>query len=310
MATKRTGTKVDVYQAVTDRMIEKLESGTLPWRKPWSTLGPPRNMVSGKVYRGVNVLLLAMSDYDQPYWLTYKQAHKLGGHVNKGERSTMIVFWKWLEKDEVDEATGETVHKRIPFLRYHRVFNIEQTNLEPPQVVEEAEYDPIQEAEAIVEAYTDVPTIKHKGDRACYAPMLDEVTMPKMGRFESVESYYSTLFHELTHSTGHSSRLNREELMAGGHDKDAYCKEELIAEMSASFLRARAGIEVEQTEELSAAYLQGWLKKLREDKRFVLIAAQAAQKAADYIAGDMVEAYTETTEEDGEDEEAREARAA
>jgi len=278
----------NVYAIITETIIKKLQEGTIPWHMPWSSDGP-RNLISGKAYRGINVFLLGSLGYMSPYWVTFKQAQSLGGHVNKGEKGTPVVFWKTYSKMETDSDTGKHEEVSRFVLRYYRVFNIEQCNLPAEEVPQEdpttKEFDPIPKAESVVEAMPNAPAITHQSQRACYSPLLDVVNMPKPESFDTPENYYSTLFHELTHSTGHESRLNREGIIDpvrfGSH---SYSKEELVAEMGAAFLSGHCGIE-DRILDNSAAYIQGWLGRLRNDPKLVVMAAAKAQKASDYILG-------------------------
>lgn len=277
-----------VYDVVNSRIMELLEQGTVPWRKTWNAgRGYPKNMVSKKEYRGVNVFLLACMPYNSPYWMTFKQCQDKGGHVIKGSKSTPVIFWKWLDrKDANTDATDiETANGRIPMLRFYNVFNLEQTEgIEPPEATETINtFTPIERAEQIIAGMPLKPEIKHGGGRASYSPMLDYVKLPEPTSFELPEEYYSTAFHELAHSTGHESRVGRKGILEqsyfGSHE---YSKEELVAEMSACFLSGHAGIE-NTTIENSAAYISGWLRSLKNDKTLLILAAAQAQKAADYI---------------------------
>ncbi|MCC7390176.1 MAG: DUF1738 domain-containing protein [Phycisphaerales bacterium] len=279
----------DLYQEVTDRIVGMLEAGVAPWRSPImgrGSAGYPRNLASGKPYRGVNVFLLAFTAWSEGYgsacWLTFNQARDRGGSVKKGEKSSLVVFWK--QHELRDKETGEP--KTVPVLRYYRVFNAEQCEGIPiPDAVpfETAAFTPLEACEKIAVGYPNGPTVEHGGARAYYRPGTDTVRVPEPSRFSPPEEYYGTIFHELSHSTGHSSRLNR------GLDTDPspfgsadYGREELVAEIAAAFLCAEAGIDP-ATIENSAAYLQGWLRCLKQDKKLVLQAAGAGQKAADWI---------------------------
>lgn len=272
----------DVYQEVTDRILQALEDGVVPWRKPWKggVGGFPKNLASKKQYKGINVLLLLLEDYDSPYWVTYKQARDQGGHVRKGEKGTRIVFWKFLEKE-----TDEGEKKTTALARSYTVFNTEQCEGldEESEGAQQVVLGP-EEAQRLADSWTMKPEIRHGGGSACYLPSSDLVKMPKPKRFADQNEYYSTLFHELVHSTGHTTRLDREGVtksnLFGSHE---YSKEELIAEMGAAFLCAHTGID--NTLKNSTAYIQGWLMKLESDKRLLLSAAGQAQKAADYIIG-------------------------
>jgi antirestriction protein ArdC len=288
--------QVSVYEIVTSRILAELEKGEIPWRKPWRTL-PPANLISKKPYRGINVFLLALAGYGSQYWLTYRQAQALGGNVRKGEHGTKIVFWKF-DKFETETADGETEERKSAFLRYYTVFNLEQTEglkalLALPPVF------PIESAEVIVSGMPNPPAFEQDA-QAAYIPSRDTVTMPSRTAFDSQVEYYSTLFHELTHSTGHAKRLARE-----GFDtpqkfgSESYSREELIAEMGSAMLCGIAGIE-QATIINSAAYLQSWIKRLKADSRLVVSAASAAQKAADYIRGESPkDSPTNERERDG-----------
>jgi len=276
-----------VYKIITDQIIEKLEQGTIPWHMPWSADGP-KNLISDKPYRGINVFLLGSLGYMSPYWLTFKQAQSLGGHVNKGEKSVPVIFWKTYSKLETNDE-GKHEEKSRFVLRYYRVFNIEQCNLPAEEVPQEdppaQTFDPIPKAQSVVEAMPNAPELTHQSQRACYSPLLDQVNMPRPESFDTPENYYSTLFHELTHSTGHESRLNRKGITGpvrfGSH---SYSKEELIAEMGSAFLSGHCGIE-DRILDNSAAYINGWLGRLKNDPKLVVMAAAKAQKASDYIQG-------------------------
>ncbi len=279
----------DVYSIVTDQIIAALERGVIPWRKPWQTAGSsadPRNGRTGRQYRGVNWFLLQLAPFDCNRWVTFKQAGEMGGTIRKGEKSSLVTFWKML--DGTDKETGE--EKKIPMLRYYRVFNLTQCEgieLPADQKPILAEHERIAAAEAIVAGMPQRPPLRHTGGRAYYTPALDSVTMPELGRFHSAEEYYSTLFHELTHATGHASRLGRIKETAS-FGSDPYAREELVAEMGAAYLCARAGI-AQPILENSAAYIQNWLKRLKDDRKLIVTAAAQAAKAADFIAGPMPE---------------------
>lgn len=275
-------TKNDAYQVITDRIVELLEQGTVPWHKPWQGGGEAKNLVSKRPYRGINRFLLNMASYASPFWLTFNQAQKLGGHVKKGEKSTPVVFWKWLEKENPE--TGEV--ERRPCLRYYRVFNLEQTEgLEHP-ASEEAEptiFTPIERCEQLLAGMKDKPFIQHEQQAAWYSPSRDLINLPKPESFESPEEFYSTLYHEAGHWTGAKHRLNRPTLTdMAPFGSTNYSKEELVAEMTAAMLCAVTGIE-NKTIDNSAAYLQGWLDRLKKDRRLVVTAAAQAQRAADYV---------------------------
>jgi antirestriction protein ArdC len=284
----------NTYDSITERIIQHLESGVAPWHKPWLSYGgqatAPRNLISQKPYRGINALLTLVSPYSSPFWLTYKQAAGIGGHVNAGEKSTPIVFWKF-GKEEQAEPDGEiTTTKTWAMCRLYHVFNYEQCTipglkLDLTPTTPDKTFNPIPICEQVVANFAGKPPINHAGDKAFYTPSRDAVTMPARESFDGAEEYYNTLFHELTHSTGHSSRLDREGVNAMHFFGDSvYSREELIAEMGAAFLSGHCGIE-NKTLNNSASYLQSWIKALRSDSKLVIVAAGAAQKAADLILG-------------------------
>jgi len=283
-------TRRNVYDVITSRILAALEKGTVPWHRPWTT-HPPSNLLTKKPYRGVNVLVLRCNTFTSSWWVTYRQVELLGGHVCKGERGSPVCFWKWIERAEDEDAEGQPDSSKpsVPLLRYYPVFNVEQCrgisrHLPPPRSVE---VEPIPAAEAIVAGMPSPPRIQHRTLQAAYHPSLDLVTVPALEDFEDPEAYYSTLLHELAHSTGHSSRLNRPTVTdAYPFGSTNYSKEELTAEMAAAFLCGHAGIS-NRTVDNSAAYLQGWMERLSEDRRLLIHAASAAQKAADYILGQL-----------------------
>jgi antirestriction protein ArdC len=313
-----TTTKVrkDIYQGITDRITAlSLSENKLIWRKTWKATDGgsmyPRSVATGKLYRGINPWLLWGSalenGYQSSYWATYDQwatqakAVKEGKRwvhpegldfgVRKGEKATKIVFWTKLSKEVIDEVTGKKSTKRFFILREFSVFNQDQVHqvslpkkFQPTEVDDQPVFNPIEEAEAIAAGYTEVP-IGYGGDRAYYSPGGDRIQMPERIAFTTPEEYYSTLFHEMGHSTGHQSRLARPDLMEMHRFGDeSYSKEELVAEMTAAMLAGMAGIE-NVTINNSAAYLQGWLSKLQSEPKLLVQAAAQAQKAADWILG-------------------------
>ena len=279
---------MNTYEVVTERIIEAIEKNkALPWRKPWRTGGTgqlPRNLVSNKEYRGVNVFLLTMMGFDSPFWVTFKQAKSLGGSVRKGEKGSPVIFWSILERK--NEKTGKL--EKIPFIKHSTLFNISQCEglaVPDESSIPKVKIDPIDACEAIVSGYSDRPQIVEREQQAYYSIAQDVINMPRHDTFESPEEYYSVLFHEFGHSTLHPDRLNRiasEKRSFFG--SESYSKEELIAEFSSRFLCAHAGID-SATIDNSVAYLQGWVSALRERPRMLVEAAAQAQKAADYILG-------------------------
>ena len=284
-----------VYDVITERIVQKLQQGTIPWHKPWnSAAGLPQNLFSQKAYRGINVWMLGSAGYTSPYWVTFKQAKEIGGYVRKGEQGFPVVFWKWLEGGEKLEERQEsrTATRRVPLARLYYVFNVQQgdlpTRLQPFLQSKPESPDPQSQLAACEEILTHMPnrpTITHSDARAYYTPLHDTVNMPVCGLFPKVEHYYSVLFHELTHSTGHWQRLHRQTLTdLCPFGSTNYSKEELVAEMGAAFLCGVAGI-ANETVDNSAAYIQSWLTRLKNDTRLIILAAAQAQKAADYILG-------------------------
>jgi len=286
----------DVYALVTDRITAALEAGTVPWQKPWASLGGvPRNLASRKPYRGMNILLLSLGQpYASPWWLTYKQAQDLGGQVRKGEKSSLVTFWKFPRSDPAPEegregdGLSEPERRRAPLLRQYHVFNVEQVDGVPAPP--SAEFQPkvherLARCEAVAAGMPQPPAIRRDPRQACYAPALDQVGIPDLSQFETAESYYATLFHELVHSTGHPTRLARPTLgTPSPFGSPDYSREELVAELGAAFLCAHAGV-FPSTVENQAAYIQGWLSVLKGDQRLLPIAAAQAQRAADFILG-------------------------
>lgn len=274
----------DVYQMVTDKILASIDEGVVPWHRPWETT-IPRSMSTGKPYRGINAWLL-----DGGYWGTYKKVAELGGQVRKGEKSSLAVFWKFIEK--TDPKTGKV--DKIPFLRTFNVFHATQADWAEgmpakfqPRTDGATEADRIMAAEQMVAGYVkgeNGPSVFHGGERACYSPATDVVNMPELTAFDDADHYYSTMFHELGHSTGHETRLARDGVVNldafGSHQ---YAREELVAEMTAAMLAGVVGID--STVESSAAYLKHWRDQIAADPRLVIKAAGEAQKAADMIQG-------------------------
>ena len=308
----------DIYKMVTDKVISMFKNAKISdYKRAWKDdqFFIPLNYDSKKPYRGVNRLLLEenigiIGSFANPYFLTFKQIKKHGGKLKKGSKGYEVIYYsfiysvpaapnrKALKTTEVADVIAhlqkynlpESVVKRVPLLRYYRVFNgkdVEgiQFNLQEVKIgraVPDSAPEN-QAAQSIVENYPNAPEIKHGGNRAYYSPPADYVQMPNASNFDSANDYYRTLFHELIHSTGHPSRLNRE--LNTNHKSEAYAKEELIAEMGAVFLSAWAGI-LWYNNKNHAAYLKSWnnaIKEAENDSKFIMRAAAAAQKATDYI---------------------------
>jgi antirestriction protein ArdC len=272
----------DVYQEITDRILEALDAGTVPWRRPWRDFGMQRNLSSGRPYRGVNQLLTQLTQqvrgYASPFWLTYRGAERAGGNVRRGERGTLVGLWKRLLIKDEDSDEKELVW----WIRPYTVFNLDQVEgVEPPPVEDELlDFEPIERCESVLSAMPDPPSVRHQPGGAFYMPASDTITLPPLESFHDAEGYYATRFHETVHSTGHASRLDRD-LAARSHE-EAYSREELIAELGAAMLCGIAGIAPVRLEQ-SAAYIASWLRALSDDKRMVVSASQQAQRAVDYI---------------------------
>jgi len=297
--------KFDLYQEITNRIVAKLDEGVIPWRRPFAGYGQnklPRNYNSNRPYRGINVFILAFSGYESPYWLTFKGAKAAGGQVRKGEKSTLVVFWKRIL---VDDKENPGKKKAIPLLRYFNVFNVEQCEgIDPTrgagqQPEADETFDPIESAEDILDGYFGIegaPRFRKGGNTATYDILGDVVTVPDPERFEVPEEYYSAAFHEAVHSTGAKSRLARKGIV-GRRSTEAYADEELTAEMGAAMLCAVAGI-APATVDNSAAYIDHWRKVISEDPKLVVNAGARAQKAADYILGEQFDNDSDKNKEE------------
>jgi antirestriction protein ArdC len=279
----------NVYEIITARIVHQLETGVAPWHKPWKARGKaalPRNLNSRCEYRGINLWILLSSGFTSPYWLTFKQARDLGGYIRKGEAGLPVVYWKFGIREVQDG--DEIIEKPSVLCRYYRVFNLEQCEGVPTPAEDAISNPEISQNEAcdeVINGWTSKPNIQHAGDRASYCKGLDCIRIPRLQDFDSAEEYYSTLFHELTHSTGHPARLNRSTLMESElFGDEQYSREELVAEMGAAFLCGFTGIE-NRTINNSSSYLQSWLDVLKADSRMVLIAASQGQKAVVLILG-------------------------
>jgi antirestriction protein ArdC len=271
---------IQSYERITERIVSLLEQGTVPWHKPWTVkTGLPRNLISKKPYRGINVFLLMAMSYESPHWLTFRQAIQLGGNVKKREKACPVVFWKRMKNE--DEASDEP--QKAPLLRLYHVFNTAQCEglKDAPGEVQM----PVTKPAEVVAGMPQPPVVKHGMAQAFYSPTDDCVGIPERERFDGEAGYFATLFHELVHATGHTKRLNRASIAErNGFGSDPYCKEELIAELGSAFLCGYADI-VDRTIDNSAAYLEGWLKQFQNDRTLIVSAAAQAQKAADFILG-------------------------
>ncbi|HMS56825.1 MAG TPA: zincin-like metallopeptidase domain-containing protein [Fimbriimonadaceae bacterium] len=281
-----------IYESVTNRIVEALKEGVVPWKKPWHTLSSlPVNTITQKPYRGINPFLLSLAPHTDHRWLTFKQLGLRGGTVRKGERASMVVFWKHWEPpaDATDEEAeaGRKQH-RIPLLRYYLVFNLEQCEAHgfpelyvPPNPTEPERFT----AARMIASSMPNPPRQIEGKNAWYRPADDLVQVPPPQAFDRGDDYFATLFHELAHATGHESRLNRPgvtgQVQFGSGE---YSKEELVAELTSAFCCAASRLDTSVTES-AASYISGWLELIQSDPKAMVIAAAQAQKAADYIQG-------------------------
>lgn len=339
--TTKSTTRTSMYDNITDKVIKQLEAGTVPWQKTWigGARNMPRNAVTNRAYRGMNIWTLLAESADKNYtsnqWLTFKQASELAlgrnnfhdnnghsgdtetcvpcvnqfgdrtmGGVRRGEKGTQVIFWKPTSYNKENDR-GEMEQHDTLLLRFYYVWNVEQCdNIRIPDHAADKRTswknnDPIQVAEDIVVGYSDAPPIAWGFPHACYYPSQDRMEMPEMKQFNTSADYYTTLFHEFTHSTMHESRLNRKaEEDAGTHrfGSKPYGKEELVAEMGATYLMAFAGL-TEQTFENNAAYLNSWIRTIKGDPKMVIHAAAQAQRSCDYILGDGADAEDEEADE-------------
>ena len=289
MAHKRTNPTSDVYQIVTDRIIAQLEAGVIPWQKPWhGGLEGAVSYVTGRPYSLLNQLLLGR----EGEYLTFKQVNQLGGKVKEGAKSQMVVFFKLFPykdfrkvKDEDGTERMEEVEKKIPILRYYNVFHIDDCDgIEPKHKVRQNLLKPVDEAEVILKTYysREACTLHiEKSDKAFYSILHDTVTCPEMSQYDDIEEYYSTVFHETGHSTGHPSRLNRE--MGRSFGTEVYSKEELVAEMVSAFLCQKCGLDTGKAFKNSASYIDGWVKAIGGDKNLIVSAASKAEWAVKFI---------------------------
>lgn len=297
VTTEATTFTSNLYEEVTNKIISMIQQGVAPWRRTWSTYGLARNYGTDHIYTGINLILMNNTMHPIPYFLTFNQVKEQGGRIKKDAKAEKVIYFDVYYKDGNDKTLTkeEAIQRRkngeeiqiLKFIKYYNVFaieDIEGIEFEIPEM-ELKPNEKIARCESIIENMPKRPELRQiNANRACYAPELDFVNMPAIEQFESAEYYYATFFHELVHSTGHASRLKREEVMNpqkfGGIP---YSKEELVAEMGASFLCSSVQIDYDNIVENSASYLAGWLKVLKEDSKFIFQVASEAQRAADYI---------------------------
>jgi len=283
----------DVYSRITSQIVVSLEQGVRPWAKPWNAEHAAGRITqplrfNGQPYSGINILSLWISAAAQgfvaPIWMTFRQAIELNAHVRKGEKGSLVVYANAITRTKHDENTGEDIEREIPYLKGYTVFNVEQIDGLPDHYYAKVEpkLDPVARIDRAENFFAACKAnVRHGGNRAYYAYELDYVQMPPFECFRDAESYYSTLAHELTHWTRHSSRLARDFGRKQWGD-EGYAQEELVAELSAAFLCAELELATESREE-NASYIANWLEVLKNDTRFIFKAAAHAQRAADYL---------------------------
>lgn len=276
-----------IYEMVTNRIIEELEKGFIPWERPWTGVKAGAfNRITKKPYSIINQMLLKHTGE----YATFKQWSDLGGRIRKGEKSEFVVFWKIYETEE-EKEDGEKVNKKVSLLRYYNVFHISQVDGVDPLPMEELHNtEPIEEAEKLMNDYIKREGIKleyEASNEAYYSPALDTIHLPLIEQFPDVSEAYSTYFHECIHSTGHATRLNRFTNSAGAaaFGSENYSKEELVAEIGAATILNMLRIENNHSFRNSAAYIQNWLTVLRNDTKFIVSASSRADKAVNYIYG-------------------------
>ncbi len=282
---------MNIYEETTTRILKQLEEGVIPWRKTWAC-GLPASLRTGREYRGINILILSAAVFSSRYWVTFREALRLGGNVRKGQKATQIIYWHWRTPEELaklQEQSGKAdLAPCVPF--YSAVFNLDQVDgVTAPEDNQIHSLDRrLQLAEDLFGTMPDKPEIVHSTmHEPSYRPGADQIALPHLSQFESADEYYATFFHELVHSSGHVRRLNRK-AEAQGDVIERYSFEELVAEFGAAFLCGFASISNADTENLAASYIHGWAKSLRNDPRMVLRAASAAQRAVDYIRGKVM----------------------
>jgi len=285
---------LSVFDRVTQKIVADLEKGVRPWQKPWNgdnaaprIVRPKRH--NGEPYNGVNILLLwdaaIEKGFQNPTWLTFMQAKEYGASVRKGEKSSFIVYANKVSKIEKDEQSGDTVEKIIPFLRGYNVFNVEQIDGLPERFLQPVTFptgSKVERVNAVDHFIKNTNAIvRHGGNQAYYAEGADFIQMPHIDAFRDAESYYATLAHETTHWTKHEKRLNRDFGRIKWGD-EGYAKEELVAEIGSAFLCADLGITPE-TRQDHAAYIESWLKALKDDKKLIFTAAAHATRAVEFL---------------------------
>lgn len=280
--------KQNIYEAVNDIILGHLEKGVVPWRQTWIGKGVPINRFTNRRYRGINHFLLNMLPYPTNEFVSFQQAKELGGKIKKGEKGHMVIFWKWIEPVQDEGVEIEQDLSKYPYIQYHRVWNLAQCEgVESIRIADERDaIEPDDRADSFLNGLQDKPQLTHSSDGAYYNPRLDLINMPEVSSFESSDAYYSVLFHELVHSTGHQKRLSRkgitDTIRFGSME---YSFEELIAEMGACYLLSHCGI-VPDNYANNAAYIAGWMRKLTMERYSFIHASVQAQRALDFLFGD------------------------
>lgn len=267
-------TSRDVYKIITENIIRSLEKGVVPWRKPWTDKTVPRNFISGNKYRGINAIILSSLGFSSNLFLTYGQVKQLQGSIKRNEKAQLVVY---LVRPEDEDSK--------PYFRYYRVYNISQCDGLEDAKAPDLSKEITLKCDEVYTKMKDKPDLIFQEQSAFYDPMQDVINMPKEDSFETTDGYYATLFHELVHSTGHHKRLERKDLIEMSEfGSDSYSHEELVAEIGAWFLMSHTGI-IGFQEKQSAAYINSWIKKFKNDRRFIFTASSQAQKAVDFILG-------------------------
>lgn len=280
--------KKSVYEIITERIIEQLENGVIPWQKPWTgTHSGAYNRISNKPYSLLNQMILKHNGE----YATFKQWSDLGGKIRKGEKSEVVTFWKIQQIEETNED-GEKTIKQLPLLRYYNVFHISQVDgIEPKEQLKISDLEPIEEAENIKNEYMNREHLKifeKVTNRAFYTPTFDYIEVPCKEQYQDIEEFYSTLFHEMIHSTGHKNRLNRPDMQGiVRYGSEKYSKEELTAELGSAMIINILRIETEKSFKNSSGYIQDWLQVLKNDNKFIVSASSKAEKAVKYILNEQ-----------------------
>ena len=283
----------EIKESVTKSIIESLESNNTLWSKTWIP-SLPASYATGKTYSGINFVILSIRGMNKGYksnkWITYKECQKQGGNINKGEHGSMITHYNFYDKENKD--TGEI--EKIPVLEHYTVFNLQQTSLYQEVEVKELDDSLVnQDIEDIIKN-SPCPILEAMQDRACYSSSLDRISMPLKKQFKTLHGYYSTILHEMSHSTGHVSRLDRK--LGNKFGSESYSIEELIAEISTMYLLAKYGIDNKEIINNNNAYIKSWLRSLKNDSNFIFKASKEASKAFEYL-DKLINPIAESTKE-------------